>query len=219
MGLPGEAELLRTAGRVLTGPERELFEALHQFAAQRFEAADAAAARIQRLLGEGAQAAELQREVHAFLRECWDTLDAIGRQVNICAWRLFPDAGFYPPGRMTRQCTFYTVRRALHASGVASPHPLAALLWEETRSRAHPAYVRLSFLYNVALFAPVPLPHATRFPGTADLPGWLRGLVKVQDVAGVLLTAGTVEVLEWLRDFAGRCYRLMERTLGETPTR
>jgi len=219
MGLTGEKELLEAAALSLAAGERELFEALTRFAVQRYQAADRAAARIRQRLAEGAPTAELQVEVHAFLRECWDVLDGLGRQINVCLYRRFPGSRLYPPDRLTRQCTFYTVRRGLHASEATCSHPLAALLWEETRAHEHPAYARLSFLYNLALFAPLPLPQGNRFPATDGLPDHLRALVKAQDVAGVSLEAGTREILAWLGDFAGRCYRLMVSTLAGGPTR
>ncbi len=210
MRVAGERELLDAAGLVLSREDCSLACELARFVALRLEAA----ARARGQAGNAAAGEDLQMAVHAFLRECWDALDGLGRLVNVCLAAAFPAAGLHPPGRMTRQCTFYTVRRVLHADPEAAAHPVAALLWHETRAEPHPAYARLSFLYNLALFLPVPLPEGRRLPGTTDLPPHLLSLTKPQDLPGAPLDEGMAEMLDWLHRFIGRCYELMARAMG-----
>ncbi len=215
MSVDGERELLSAAGASLSESRRDMLVELVRFVDGRLVAAATTRQRIGEQLSCPASVEALQRETHAFLRECWDVLDGLGRQVNLCLHPLFPETKLWPPERMTRQCTFYTVRRALHRSPQAAAHPLSALLWEETRSRPAPAYVRLSFLYNVSLFVPIPLPACRRLPGSAELPEHVRGLVKPGDVEGCPIEAGLDEIISWLGGFAGRCYRIMTEVLTE----
>jgi hypothetical protein len=211
---PINDELRRSAQRVLPCAESALFSDLMAFVRHRLEAAELAGCR----LGETREQATQQRDLHAFLRECWEVLDGLGRLINLCAYPLFPDSGLEPPERMTRQCTLYTVRRDLHRHPEGAQHPLGVLLWEETRRGPHPAYSRLSFLYNLALFVPVPLPEG-RLPGNAELPPHLRGLVRRQEVEGTSIELGRDEIVGWLRGFAARCSAEMARTLRRRVTR
>ena len=205
----GESELLHAAGSALSREECALACELAHFVSLRL----GAAAQARRRTGEATASEDLQMAVHAFLRECWDALDGLGRLVNVCLAEALPAAGLHPPGRMTRQCTFYTVRRALHTDPAGAEHPVAVLLWHETRADPHPAYARLSFLYNLALFVPLPLPEGRRLPGGADTPPHLLSLTKPPDMPGAPLDEGMGEMLDWLRGFIGRCYALMARTM------
>ena len=107
--------------------------------------------------------------LHAFLRECWEALDGLAREVNLVMHALFPAAGLYAPFEMTRQCTFYVVRKLLHDWPRTAAHPVSDLLWSETREDASAAYRRLSYLYNVSLFLPL-APVNGRLPGAEDFP-------------------------------------------------
>ncbi len=196
--------LLSDADAVLPADEAALLWALHTFTAERL-----AVARVcrERLLDTQDGAA-----LHAFLRECWEALDGLAREVNVVMHALYPGAGLYPPLEMTRQCTFYVVRKLLHESPETSRHPVAQLLWRETRQAPHPAYRRLSFLYNLSLFVPV-APVKGRLPGAGDVPAYAGDLVRAQQVEGCGLGEGTAEVLDWLNGLVVECYALLGRAL------
>ena len=89
------------------------------------------------------------------------------------------------------------------------------MLWDETRLNPRPAYTRLSFLYNLSLFVPVPLPGGDVLPGSADVPGHFQGIIRPAQVQSCGIGEGLDEILAWLRDFAGRCCSLMARALAE----
>lgn len=203
------------ADATLPLPGRAVLADLSMFVTHRLDAADQLRERIAGLVSSGASGQTIQPEIHAFLRECWDVLDGLGRQINICLYGLFPDAGLQPPERMTRQCTFYTVRRALRRHEDACGHPLCDLLWSETRARAAPAYVRMSFLYNLSVFVPVPLPEGVRLPSAADVPVHVRGLIRTSDTGTCSIGDGLDEMLGWLRGFVERCYARMVDALRE----
>jgi len=213
MAVRHDSKFLRAARAGLPPAEQALAGELTRFVALRVEAAREAQSRLRGHAAAGASQTAIQKELHIFLRECWDALDALGRLVNLCTHRLFPDAKL-PGPRMTRQCTFYTVRRALHAHPNAAAHPLGRLLWDETRGNPSPAYRRLSFLYNVAVFVPVPLPEGRRLPEIADLPEELRALIKVEGVEPCDIEQGLEEILGWLGEFADRCYAELSRALA-----
>jgi hypothetical protein len=212
MAIPGENELLAAAENARSGAELDLLRDLVAFVGRRIESAQEARARI---AAEPLPATDLARELHGFLREAWDALDGLGRLVNLCLYDVFPDAGLAAPDRMTRQCTFYTVRRALHAHPGAAQHPLSALLWRETREAPGEAYGRLSFLHNLSLFVPLPLGEGGTLPGSADVPAHVRPLVRASEVGPCGPAEGTAEMLEWLRGFAAECFALMRATLAE----
>ena len=215
MDTDAEQQLLAAADGALGPAECALLGDLAAFVAHRLDAAAEVRVQVGALLGSGATVQALQLQLHTFLRECWDALDGLGRQMNLCLWDTFPDAGLEAPQRMTRQCTFYTVRRVLHADPTAAAHPLSELLWSETKANPHPAYGRLSFLYNLGLFVPVPLPEGDCLPGSADVPERLRGLIRPADEQRCGIEEGLDEILEWLRDFVGRCYGQMASALAE----
>jgi hypothetical protein len=210
----GERELLAAAEAALSGAERALMGEILAFVAQRLESARVQRTRIGGALACSAQTETLQEHVHGFLRECWDALDGLGRLVSLCLYGLFPSAGLHAPKRITRQCTFYTVRRSLRNDPAAAAHPLSVLLWDETRRTPAAAYVRLSFLYNISLFVPVPL-RGGRLPGSADLAEHVRCLIRPQHVEGCPVEAGLNGILEWLSAFTGRCYQRMAAALSE----
>jgi len=202
--------LLEAAEAALPEGEAELFGQIAVFVRRRIEGAGAALERT-----KAAPSVEAtQCELHVFLRECWEALDGLGRLVSLSLEPLYPGAGLAPAGRMTRQCTFYTVRRDLSADADAAEHPLSVLVWHETREEPSAAYRTLSFLYNVSLFAAVPLPGG-RLPGWQDLPACLKTMVRRQPVEGGPVPEGLEEVLEWEKDFVRRCYTGMARTLDE----
>jgi len=200
--------LLAAAEEALPAEEVELLQALHAFTTERLAAAQACRARLLAAPKSGA-------ELHAFLRECWEALDGLAREVNLVMHVLFPAAGLYPPFEMTRQCTFYVVRKLLHDSPATTAHPVPNLLWRETRDDARPAYRRLSFLYNLTLFLPV-APVGGRLPGTAELPPYARFLVRPQAVGGCKLEEGLEEILAWEKALVAACYHRLAVGLTET---
>jgi len=210
----GHRELLAAADAALPAGELPVVRETAAFVAHRLESATAERALIGTLLERRCPPEELQRAVHAFLRECWDALDGLGRLVNQCLYAVFPGAGLHPPERMGRQCTFYTVRRALRGDPGASAHPLSILLWDRTRRSPAPGYARLSFLHNVSVFTPVPLPDGRRLPASADLPRHVRAMVKPQELEGCTIEVGLDLMLRWLCGFVGECYGLMTAELA-----
>ena len=210
---PGD-DLLAAAGEVLPPPEASLLGALHAFAAARLRSAR----RLEEEVGEalsGAEPADRGGLLHAFLRECWEALDGIGRETNVCMARLFPRAGLFPPLEMTRQCTLYVVRLRLHRDPATAVHPVAAFLWRETRAAPPAAYLRLSFLHNLALFVAVPILEGGLLPGAEDVPEGLRGSVRPPDpgLGRCEARAGLREIADWLESFAAECYRLLAEAL------
>lgn len=196
---------LEIAGTRLPAEEADLLGRLHQFTAARL----AQARRLQADMEAHADAPE----VHAFLRECWEALDGLAREVNLCMHHLFPGARLYPPLEMTRQCTFYMVRKLLREAPATADHPVAQLLWEETRGVRGGPYGRLSFLYNVSLFLPMPLPGG-RLPGHEDLPEAALRLVRPQPQEGAPVAEGTSGIRDWLEGFAGECYAMLGEALA-----
>jgi len=211
MGAGGE-QLLAHAGGALGSAERALLAELHGFTAERMAAAAATRERLLQGLSEGGRPTA-SAGLHAFLRECWEALDGLAREVNVCMYDLFPQAGLYPPLEMTRQCTFYVVRKKLHEHPAVARHAVARLLWERTRERPDPPYVRLSFLYNLSLFLCLPLPGGL-LPGSQDIPPHATQLVRPAHVDRCPVGQGTCEMLDWLKGFAGECYAALSRALG-----
>lgn len=199
MGGSAEDGFLEAAQAVLPEDEAALAGLLHEFTAARLA---------------GAAEARERGNLHGFLRECWEVLDGLAREVNLAMHRLFPDARLYPPLEMTRQCTFYVVRKNLAEHPDTADHPVSRLLWDETRDDAAPAYERLSFLYNLSLFAPLPLPDG-QLSGSADVPEAIRPLIKPSSVPRASFGDGTADILTWLRSFTRRCYAALSRALKQ----
>jgi len=212
-------ELMAAAGAALEPEEAGLLKLLHRFTRERLGAAEQDRRRIAELLGGGAAAERIGSELHGFLREAWEALDGLGREVNLCMHALFPEAGLYPPTEMTRQCTFYVVRKKLRAHGVTAEHPVTRLLWGETRAEPAEGYQRLSFLYNLSLFLPLELAEGGRLPGDNDVPDAARGSVKARGVPSCPAGEGLAGIIEWLRGFAADCYGRLSSTLTEDPPR
>ena len=198
-------DLIGTASGVLGGADLALLRELLAFLEQRLQGAAGECAVIGTLAAGEAKAGRAQAALHRFLRDSWDALDALGRVANVCLYERFPDSRLWPPGSMTRQCTFYTVRRALHSHPAAAGHPVSRLLWDETRSAPPEAYVRLSLLRNLSVFALVPLPEGQMLPGSGDIPPHLAALVKGYPVGRCELVQGCSEMLRWLGGFVARC--------------
>ena len=213
MRMPGEQELLAAAEPVFSDGERVLFGELMEFVSRRLEGAEESGRRI--LHGGPTPESATERELHAFLRDCWDALDGLGRLINVALAGAFPDVGLYPSDRMTRQCTLYTVRRALRADPDAACHPVSEWLWAETRDRPDAAYERLSFLHNLSVFVPLRLTRDGMLPGCEDVPPAVRRLVRPCSVQRCSVGEGVADVLEWLRGFAGRCCELLAESLRE----
>jgi len=210
MNQRGRDELL-AAAEALPADEAELLRGLHAFTAERLAAAQACRERLLEASRAGRDGAP---ELHAFLRESWEVLDGLAREVNLLMHAVYPAAGFYPPFDMTRQCTFYVVRKLLHESPATAAHPVADLLWRETREDGHPAYRRLSFLHNMGLFLPV-APTGGRLPGTADVPPAALPLIKPQQTDPCDLAVGTDEMLAWLAGLVRECYARLAVALAE----
>jgi hypothetical protein len=196
--------LLRAAAEALPAEEAELLRVLHAFTAERLAAGRACRARL-------LEAADGGPELHDFLREAWEVLDGLAREVNLVMHALFPDAGLYPPFEMSRQCTLYVVRKVLHEGAATAGHRVADLLWRETHHDAGPAYRRLSFLHNLSLFLPVK-PAAGRLPGAADLPATAQSLIKPEQVGACGLREGLDQMLAWLAGFVQECYARLAET-------
>ncbi len=210
MAAESRTALLEAAARVLPPDEAELLAALHRFTAERLEAAaDCREALLGRLRG-GADAGPA---LHAFLRECWEALDGLAREVNVCMHHLFPEAGLYTPMEMTRQCTFYVIRKTLHESPHTAAHPVSLLLWGRTREAAAEPYERLSFLYNLSLFLPIDLPEG-QLPATSDVPGFARSLLRPAGMERCDAGEGTGEMLRWLGSLTTEAYALLAAALG-----
>lgn len=200
-----EKAILQEAGALYSREALLLFRDLLTFVGQRFRAAGEAADRVADAPAERDEGAAVRLELHTMLSECWEALDGVGRLVNVCLHPRFPGSGLFPPDEITRQCTFYTVRRDLHRHPKASRHPLAELMWEQTRHSPHPAYERLSFLYNISRFLPVPLVGERELPGWEDLPERVRSLLRPQEVERRPLPAALEEIMRWEEAFLEAC--------------
>jgi hypothetical protein len=198
-----EQDALLAAAGALPADEAELLRSLHAFTAERLAAARACRERLLEAVRAGRDGSA---ELHAFLRESWEVLDGLAREVNLVMHALFPEAGLYPPFEMTRQCTFYVVRKLLHEGPATAAHPVTELLWHETRDDGRPAYRRLSFLHNLSLFLPLAPLAGGRLPGTADVPPWAVALVRPRQVEAGGLSEGLDEMLEWLDGMLRSCY-------------
>lgn len=214
MGESNKDALAGALRGALAPEERELFDLLHAFTAARLEAADERGVRVVAAIQQ-ADTNRAQRELHAFLRECWDGLDGLGREVNLCMHRRFPGAGLYPPLEMTRQCTFYMVRKKLHEHPDTVEHPVSRLLWDATRGDADRAYERLSFLYNLSLFVPVPVPEGRLLPGPDDVPETVSGILKPTDLPRCEAGKGLPQMRSWVEEMVGRCYRKLTESIAE----
>jgi hypothetical protein len=215
MRLAGESELGQAAEKALSGPAVPLFRDQMQSVSERLAGAEAARSRLLLVQSMSGDPAAVQRELHVFLRECWDAMDGLGRQINLCLQPVFPDSGLLPAAEVTRQCTFYTVRRALRAHEDAAAHPLSRLIWASTREPSTVPCERLSFLCNIAFFVPLPILEGGKFPGQADLPEYLGNVIRPQDVAAIEIMQGMDEMLIWVQQFVGQCYMAMAKVLLE----
>ena len=202
-----EDQFLRAAALALPADEAELLDAPHRFTQERL-----ASARLcrERLPASG----EAHAELHAFLRECWEALDGLAREANVCMHRLSPDAGLHPPLEMSRQCSLYVLRQKLHESPQTAAHPMSELLWRETREAPAPECARLSFLYNLSLFMPLPIPAEGTLPGTGDVPACALRIVKHQAVERCDMAYGLDAILHWLESLMAECYRLLAEAMG-----
>jgi len=213
MSAEPDTGLLDTAAGVLSAQEVELLAALHRFTEERLASAERCREAMLKRIREGDRP---EPELHGFLRECWEALDGLAREVNVCMHHLLPEAGLHPPMEMTRQCTFYVVRKALHGYPRAAAHPVSRLLWERTREATGEPYERLSFLYNLSLFLPLWLPEG-QLPGTADVPEFAHSLLKPAAVERCDAEEGTREMLRWLRGFTVEAYSLLTAALDASP--
>ena len=206
---------LEAAERRLSAADIELLHMLNQFTDARLSMASQQAENARRQAGSAAVLSETQAHLHAFLTESWDALDGLAREINLCMYRLYPELGLYAPSRMTRQCGMYMVRKILRESPLMRDHPISQLLWERTRTRPTAAYRRLSFLYNLSVFVPVPVPRGSRLPGTDDVPETLQPLLKDPPLKGCPLGQGLDEMERWLGDLVGTTYNLLSDVLRE----
>ena len=204
-------ELLAASAAVPGQPDQELLRDLLTFIDQRLSRARQCIEALAGAVGIEAQQAEL----HALVRECWDALDGVGRVVNACLYPIFPDVGLYPVGQQMRQCTFYTVRRALHSHPLSAQHAVSRLLWDETCETIHPAYARLSLLRHLAAFVPIPLSHGKILPGWDDLPQHLAGAVRAQPLCRCELVEGCEEIAVWTAGLVQRCSEELIRSLAQ----
>jgi len=213
MTLAEADSFLQAAQRVLAPGDLNLLRQLHHFTRARLEAARRELEDISRLLPSDVAPTQISAGLHAFLRESWECLDGLAREINLCMFRRFPEAGLYPPHRMTRQCGFYMVRKILHDAPDASQHPVAKLLWERTRTGTAQPYRRLSFLYNLSIFVPVPLVEGRELPGSSDVPQFLRQLVRDYSLEGCSIPEGVREIHDWVAAFLRESYRLLTQAL------
>ncbi len=208
---PG-ADLLAAAEANLPPESTALLRALHEFTRARLAGARLDQRAFASLVAAGARS-EAEHELHAFLRECWEVLDGLAREVNLCMAHLFPDAGLHAPDTMTRQRTFYFVRKNLHENAATTDHPVTRLLHDSTRAPAAKEYERLSFLYNVSLFLPLGLTEDGALPGSEDLPDAARSLVKPAHVERRDAEEGTADIVNWLDSLVAECYRRLTAAL------
>ena len=210
-----EEEFLAAAAAALSPSELALLEELHRFTADRLLAASRKLGEILAALEGDAEPAAKGESLHAFLREAWEALDGLARQVNLCLVRRLPEAKLYPPERMTRQCTFYMVRKKLHEHPATSEHPVSRLLWGATKSRPGGPYASLSFLYNLSVFLPIPIVEGRRLPGSDDIPAFARPLLKVQEMESSPIDSALTAIYRWLEGFAAECYSLLREELAK----
>ncbi|MEF8787920.1 MAG: hypothetical protein V5A84_02510 [Planctomycetota bacterium] len=210
--ISGAQKFMQRAEARLSRDDAALLRRLHRFTGQRLASARSAASGLEApdsIKGS-------QRLLHRFLRDCYDVLNGCAREVNLCMHHSFPDAGLYPPHRMTRQCGLYTVRKILRESPETSSHPVSLHLWNRTRDPGDDTYRQLSFLYNLATFVPVPLlDEGTTLPGDADLPDELQPFSRDREIDACRVGDGTAEMLEWTEDFVGKTYELLAGALTE----
>jgi hypothetical protein len=215
MGLSGRPDVYpgSVAGR-LGGPEAVLLHDLYRFTEQRLaEAASRRDACID--AADCGDSGRAQAELHAFLHGCWEALDGVAREANLVLHGLLPETGLYPPLAMTRQCTFYMVRKKLREHPATAEHPVSRLLWERTRQSPAAAYERLSFLHNISLFLPVPLLGGCRLPGTTDVPDHARGIVKTAAVGACPAREGLAGMADWVHALVAECRRELRRAADE----
>ncbi len=204
--MDGEARRMLTeaAAAVLRDDEMALLRLLTEFTDERLATAE-----------EGVRTAgsdSTDRHLHACLRECWDALDGLGREANLIMGCLFPEAGLYPPFEMSRQCTFYMVRKLLRECDTTRERPLARLLWDETRDEPASAYRLLSFLRNLSLFVPIRA-EGGLLPGADTVPEPIRPAVKPQEVAACPVDEGLSQIAGWLAKLVAQSRRLMAAAL------
>ncbi len=210
-------DFLAAADHRLSQQDMELLRMLNQFTEARLSMAAEEAKATRKESARRGGVPVIQARLHACLKECWDALDGLAREINLCMHRRYPEMGLYPPHRMTRQCGMYMVRKILHESPLMRDHPVAQILWEKTRTRPDRAYRRLSFLYNLSVFVPVPVPHGCKLPGTDDVPETLQPLLKDQPLEACPLDQGLDEMEDWLGDLVRNTYRLLADVLrGES---
>ena len=200
------SEYLDAVRAALPCDQAALLVELHAFTGERLRAARACRERALGAIGDDAATGP---ELHAFLRECWEVLDGLAREVNAVMHGLFPGARLFPPAEMTRQCTFYVVRKNLHEHPDTADHPVSRLLWHQTRERPAEAYRILSFLYNASLFVPLSLTGEGRLPGSADLPEVARGLVRATDVPSADPGDALSAIVVWLDRLVSDCRGLL----------
>jgi hypothetical protein len=215
MGDDPGADLLAAAEATLPPESMALLRALHEFARARLAGVRLRQRTVGPLLDAGARA-EAESDLHALLRECWEVLDGLAREVKLCMAHLFPDAGLYAPAMMTRQCTFYVVRKKLHEGTETANHPVTRLLYDSTRAAATKEYERLSFLYNVSLFLPLALTEDGALPGSADLTDTARAVVKPAQIDRCGAKEGLEEITNWLESLVGECYQRLAAGLAAT---
>ena len=212
--MPDGAGLLEAAEEAFSEPTGKLLRGLHEFTLERLEAASLCRTSMITALRAGGV---VGIGLHSFLRECWAVLDGLSREVNVCMEGLFPDAGLYPPQAMTRQCTFYVLRKLLHEHPDTADHAVSRMLWERTRESPPVPYLRMSFLHNLSLFLPLSqLPEPDRLPGSRDVPAIAQEAVRHAEVPRCGLEEGTQEILDWLAEMLGESYARLEGALRES---
>ncbi len=213
-----DSAFLEAAGDALPHESQVLLRDLHRFTARRLAAVRNSRKDLCNALDrDDTTAAEMA--LHGFLRDCWEALDGLSREVNLALHHIHPDATLYPPFEMTRQCSLYMVRKKLHEHPATADRPVSRLLWQRTRETPDEAYERLSFLYNLSLFFPLELTEG-RLPGTEDLPPAARSIIKSADVARRDAREAVREMLNWVEDLLEGCYALLAKAVsGKHPTR
>jgi len=217
MNISGAEKVMHCAPGRLSGPERALLRRLHHFTQQRLESAQAAVSDVN---GDAASVRRTQDSVHRFIRDCYDGLDGLAQEVNLCMHHLYPAAGLYPPRSMTRQCGLYMVRKILRENPDTSLHPVTSHLWRHTREPGDDEYERLSFLYNLTIFVPVPLlEEGGKLPGDGDLPAELQPFARDRQIRPCPVRRGLKEMLEWTEGFADNTYGLLADALADESAR
>jgi hypothetical protein len=208
-------DLLTAAEAALPAASAALLRPLHEFTQARLEAARRRRQVLLTLLRDGA-GEDVEQELHSLLRECWEALDGLAREVNVCMQHLFPAARLYPPETMTRQCTFYVIRKKLHEHSETAGHPVSRLLWDSTRATPAAEYERLRFLYNLSLFIPLRLVGDGELPGVSDVPPAARLMIKPVEVTRCGAEEGLSAIVEWLDSLLSECYRRLSAALTGT---